>query len=194
MGGVVSVQSGAAMATELFDEVGPVGTTMLRLSFAAIVLVAIWRPALAVLRGTHARDVLLYAVVFGGMNTSFYLALDRIPLGIAVTLEFVGPLGVAVAMSRHRSDLLWAGLAAVGILLFAPDSTRSARAWRCSPAGSGPPTSSWRPGSGARCPAARASLWRWPWRPSSSFPPASSPAAATCSTRASSPSPSRWRC
>jgi len=120
LGGIVSVQVGAAMATGLFDELGPVGTVMLRLVFAAIVLVAIWRPALAVLRGPHARDVLLFGLVFGAMNTSFYLALDRIPLGIAVTLEFVGPLGVAFAMTRTRADLVWAGLAAAGILLLAP--------------------------------------------------------------------------
>jgi inner membrane transporter RhtA len=120
LGGIVSVQVGAAWATGLFDELGPVGTVTLRLVFAAVVLLAIWRPALAVLRGPHARDVILFGVVFGAMNTSFYLALDRIPLGIAVTLEFVGPLGVAFALTRPRADLVWAGLAAAGILLLAP--------------------------------------------------------------------------
>jgi inner membrane transporter RhtA len=121
LGGAISVQSGAAVATELFDELGPVGTVMLRLLFAAIVLAAIWRPALAGLRGAHARDVILFGVALAAMNTSFYLSLDRIPLGIAVTLEFVGPLGVAFALTRSRADLLWAGLAAAGILLLAPD-------------------------------------------------------------------------
>ncbi len=120
-GATVSVQSGAAVATELFDELGPVGTVMLRLAFAAIVLAAIWRPALAALRGAHARDVILFGVALAAMNTSFYLSLDRIPLGIAVTLEFVGPLGVAFALTRSRADLLWAALAAAGILLLAPD-------------------------------------------------------------------------
>ncbi len=121
LGGAISVQSGAAVATELFDELGPVGTVMLRLVFAAVVLAAIWRPALAGLRGAHARDVILFGVALAAMNTSFYLSLDRIPLGIAVTLEFVGPLGVAFALTRSRGDLVWAALAAAGILLLAPD-------------------------------------------------------------------------
>jgi inner membrane transporter RhtA len=120
LGAIVSVQVGAALATELFDEVGPVGTVMLRLAFAALVLAAIWRPALSALRGPHARDVLLFGVALAAMNTSFYLALDRIPLGIAVTLEFVGPLGVAFASTRRRSDFAWAGLAAAGIVLLSP--------------------------------------------------------------------------
>jgi inner membrane transporter RhtA len=121
LAGVVSVQIGAALATELFDELGPVGTVMLRLAFAALVLIAIWRPALTALRGAHARDVILFGIALAAMNTSFYAALDRIPLGIAVTLEFVGPLGIAFAATRSRADLLWAALAAAGILLLSPD-------------------------------------------------------------------------
>jgi inner membrane transporter RhtA len=117
---VVSVQVGAAVAKTLFDELGPVGTVWLRLGFAAIVLIAIWRPALRALRGPGAPEVVAFGIALAGMNTSFYLALDRIPLGIAVTLEFVGPLGVAFAASRDRSDLVWAGLAAIGIVLLAP--------------------------------------------------------------------------
>ena len=121
LGATVSVQSGAAVATELFGDVGPVGAVMLRLVFAAVVLALIWRPALSALRGTHARDVVLFGIALAAMNTTFYLSLDRIPLGIAVTLEFVGPLGVAFALTRSRADLVWAALAAAGILLFAPD-------------------------------------------------------------------------
>ncbi len=120
LGGIISVQVGAAVATELFDELGPVGTVFLRLAFAAVVLVAIWRPPFAGLRGMGSRDVLAFGVAFAAMNTTFYLAIDRIPLGIAVTLEFVGPLGVAFAASRSRLDLVWAGLAAAGILLLSP--------------------------------------------------------------------------
>lgn len=120
LGGVVSVQVGAATATKLFDELGPTGTVMLRLAFAAIVLLAVWRPAFRGLRGARARDVILFGIVLAGMNTSFYLALDRIPLGIAVTLEFIGPLGIAFAFSRRRLDLVWALMATAGILLLAP--------------------------------------------------------------------------
>jgi inner membrane transporter RhtA len=121
LGGISSVQFGAAVAIELFDEVGPVGTVMLRLVLAALVLMVVWRPSLALLRGPHARLVILFGAALAGMNTSFYLALDRIPLGIAVTLEFVGPLGIAFALTRSRAGLLWAALAAAGILLLSPD-------------------------------------------------------------------------
>jgi inner membrane transporter RhtA len=118
--GIVSVQSGAALATELFDDVGPVGAVALRLVLSAVVLVAMWRPSLRLLRGTNRRDLVLFGLALAAMNTSFYAALDRIPLGIAVTLEFVGPLGVAIAGSHKRLDLVWAGLAAVGIALLSP--------------------------------------------------------------------------
>ena len=115
-----SVQLGAAIAKGMFDAIGPGGTVFLRIGFAALGLLLLWRPAL----GAHARADYLLAAMFGlavaGMNFSIYLALDRIPLGIAVTLEFVGPLGVAVAGSRRILDLLWAAMAAGGILLLAP--------------------------------------------------------------------------
>lgn len=108
------------MATGLFDSLGPGGTVFLRIFFAAVVLFVLVRPTL---RG-HGRSGYLVATVFGfvlaGMNFSLYLAIDRIPLGVAVTLEFVGPLGVAVLGSRRLVDLLWAALAAAGILLLAP--------------------------------------------------------------------------
>jgi inner membrane transporter RhtA len=120
VGGIVSVQSGAALATELFDDVGPVGAVALRLFLSAVILAAMWRPALRLLRGANRRDLILFGLALAVMNTSFYAALDRIPLGIAVTLEFVGPLGVAIAGSRRRLDLVWAGLAALGIALLSP--------------------------------------------------------------------------
>jgi len=117
---IFSVQLGAAIAKGLFDELGPSGTVFLRISFAALVLLLLWRPPLR----DHTRGGYLVAVLFGlalaAMNFSLYLALDRIPLGIVVTLEFVGPLGVAVAGSRRALDLLWVVLAAAGILLLAP--------------------------------------------------------------------------
>jgi inner membrane transporter RhtA len=117
LGAITSVQVGAALAKTLFDEIGAGGTVFVRVLLAALVLALIWRPGLA---GLGRREILL-AVLFGltlaGMNLAFYSALDRIPLGITVTLEFVGPLGVAVAGSRGALDLLWVGLAAAGILL-----------------------------------------------------------------------------
>lgn len=117
---IVSVQLGAAVAKGLFDSLGPGGTVFLRIAFAALVLFLLVRPKL----GGHDRAGYLVAGLFGlalaGMNFSIYLAFDRIPLGVAVTLEFVGPLGVAVAGSRRVLDLLWVVLAAAGILLLAP--------------------------------------------------------------------------
>ena len=119
VGGIASTQIGGAAAKTLFDDLGPTGTVLLRTAFAALVLCLVWRPRV---RGHDARDLAL-AVTFGlalaGMNLSFYEALDRIPLGIAVTIEFVGPLAVAVGGSRRALDLVWAALAAGGILLLA---------------------------------------------------------------------------
>jgi inner membrane transporter RhtA len=117
---IFSVQLGAAVAKGLFDQLGPGGTVFLRVGFAALVLLLLWRPSV---RG-HARGDYLVAVLFGlalaAMNFTLYQALDRIPLGVTVTLEFVGPLGVAVAGSRRVLDLLWVVLAAAGIVLLAP--------------------------------------------------------------------------
>jgi inner membrane transporter RhtA len=129
LGAIVSVQSGAAAATTLFDRIGPGGAVLLRTLFAAAVLMALWRPRI---RGHSRRDLQL-AVGLGAalafMNLSFYAGLDRIPLGIAVTFEFVGPLGVAILGSRRPADLAWAGLAAGGIALLSPGVGGSATGW-----------------------------------------------------------------
>jgi inner membrane transporter RhtA len=117
---IFSVQLGAAIAKGLFDQLGPAGTVFLRVGFAALVLLLLWRPPTM----GYGRGDYLVAVSFGltlvAMNFSLYQALDRIPLGVAVTLEFAGPLGVAVAGSRRMLDLLWVVLAAAGIVLLAP--------------------------------------------------------------------------
>lgn len=116
---VTSVQFGAGLAATLFPELGAAGTSLLRLGFAALVVALIWRPRPRDFRAPGAlRAAVLYGLALGAMNLLFYEALDRIPLGIAVTLEFVGPLGVAVAGSRRRVDVVWVLLAAAGILLF----------------------------------------------------------------------------
>jgi len=117
--GIGSVQFGAALAATLFDELGPSGTTLLRLAFAAAILMVLWRPDPRDYAPAQLRLAALFGLVLGGMNLTFYLALDRLPLGVAVTLEFVGPLGVAVATSHRRVDLAWAALAAGGIVLLA---------------------------------------------------------------------------
>jgi inner membrane transporter RhtA len=119
LGAIASVQFGSAVAAKLFERIGPGGAVLLRLLSASIVLVAVWRPTLR----NRSRRALLMAAAFGlvlaAMNVSFYHALHRIPLGIAVTIEFVGPLAVAVAGSRRPIDLLWVALAAAGILALA---------------------------------------------------------------------------
>jgi len=117
---ILSVQLGAGLAKNLFGTLPPSAVVFLRIATGAIVLVAIVRPRL---RGLSLRD-LGVAVAFGAslglMNMSFYEALARMPIGIAVAIEFIGPLGVAVATSRRRLDLLWVALAAVGVVLLAP--------------------------------------------------------------------------
>ncbi len=116
IGAIASVQFGAAIAATLFARLGPAGVVSLRLAFAAIILCVIGRPSL---RGRTRGELLLilvFGLVLGAMNLSFYEAVDRIPLGIAVSIEFVGPLAVAVAGSRRRTDLVWVVLAAGGIL------------------------------------------------------------------------------
>ena len=109
----LSPQLGAALAVTLFDELGPAGAAFLRLAFAAIVLWAIWRPRLA----GDLRLPAAFGVALGLMNWSFYAAIDRIPLAVAVTIEFTGPLLVAVIGSRRPLDVLWIALAAAGIVL-----------------------------------------------------------------------------
>jgi inner membrane transporter RhtA len=113
--GILSVQFGASVAKSLFDESAPTTIVWLRLVTSAVILVAIARP---VLRGRSRQDwlvVLAFGASLGIMNWAFYQAFARIPLGVAVTLEFVGPLTLAVAGSRRLRDLLWVLLAAVGV-------------------------------------------------------------------------------
>jgi inner membrane transporter RhtA len=117
--GVASAQVGAAFAVKLFDELGPAGAAFGRLGFAALILVAIWRPRVRGLPSGALRAAIAFGLALGAMNLCIYQAMDRIPLGVAVTFEFIGPLGVAVAGSRRALDLLWALLAAAGILLLA---------------------------------------------------------------------------
>ena len=116
LGAISSVQFGAALAVHLFPWVGPVGAVVLRLTASAIALSTVWRPRI---RGHTRGDVLLaaaFGAVLAGMNLAIYGAIHRIPLGIAVSLEFAGPLTLAVAGSRRPIDIVWALLAAAGIV------------------------------------------------------------------------------
>ncbi len=117
---IISVQGGAAIAKGLFPVVGAAGTASLRIGLSALMLLVAVRPRLGQLRAAQWRAVIPYGVALGAMNFLFYCALARVPLGLGVTLEFVGPLLVAMASSRRWLDVLWAVLAGVGIALIAP--------------------------------------------------------------------------
>jgi inner membrane transporter RhtA len=122
--GAVSVQFGAALATRLFDRVGPAGAVTLRLVIAALLLsiAFLGRLPRVALAGKRARDVevaILFGLALAGMNLSFYEAIDRIPLGVAVTVEFSGPLALALIGSRRLTDAVWAITAGAGVALLA---------------------------------------------------------------------------
>ncbi|ALW86186.1 transporter [Hymenobacter sedentarius] len=117
---ILSVQAGAAIAKGLFPVVGAAGAAGMRIGLSALMLLVAFRPPLRQLTAVQWRAVIPYGVALGTMNFLFYLALARIPLGLCVTLEFVGPLLLAVAGSRRAVDVVWVVLAGVGIALIAP--------------------------------------------------------------------------
>jgi inner membrane transporter RhtA len=115
--GILSVQFGAGVAKTLFDDAAPTTIVWLRLVTSALVLVVVARPAL---RGRSRSDwlvVLGFGLSLGAMNWAIYQSFQRIPIGLAVTIEFVGPLTLAVVGSRRVRDLMWVGLAGLGVLL-----------------------------------------------------------------------------
>ena len=116
---ITTLQFGAALGATLIDDVGAAGAALLRLAFAAAILLAVWRPHVAGREKGDLRLAAIFGAMLGGMNLAIYEAIERIPLGIAVTIEFAGPLAVAVLASRRRLDILWAVLAAAGILVLA---------------------------------------------------------------------------
>lgn len=117
---MVFTQIGASFAKGLFPIVGPEGATALRLTLAAIVLVALFRPWRHRLDARQWKAVLAYGGVMGAMNLFYYAALASIPLGVAVALEFTGPLAVALAGARKRLDFLWIVLALAGLAMLLP--------------------------------------------------------------------------
>jgi inner membrane transporter RhtA len=117
---IVSIQLGAAVAVHLFETLGPISTAFLRIAFAAVLLLVAARRQIGSGARRHAGMLLLFGCVIGAMNMCFYSAIDRIPLGIAVAIEFIGPLGVAVFTSRRLNHFIWIGLAVAGLLLLTP--------------------------------------------------------------------------
>ncbi|WP_245822778.1 EamA family transporter [Brachybacterium avium] len=122
LGSCFSLQFGAALATQLFPAIGSWGTTALRLGIAAIVLLVIVRPKVHRFTRQQWIAVIVFGVVIGSMNGAFYASIERIPLGTAVAIEFLGPLTVAAVLSTRRSDLLWVLLALSGVGLFGVES------------------------------------------------------------------------
>jgi inner membrane transporter RhtA len=117
---MVSFQTGASLAKQLFPLVGPVGATTLRLVFGALILCVVVRPWRQQLTRAELRTIAIYGAAMCGMNLCFYIALKTVPLGIGMAVEFTGPLAVAVVASRRAVDFVWAALAAAGIILILP--------------------------------------------------------------------------
>ncbi len=117
LGAIGSVQLGATVARHLFPFLGPTGTVFLRVGFGALILMAVARPGLPRLAAPQWRAVVLFGLIIAAMNFCFYQSIARIPLGISVTIEFLGPLGVAIAGSRKALDFAWAAVAAAGVAM-----------------------------------------------------------------------------
>lgn len=115
MASIVSVQTGAGVAKSLFDELSPAAVVWLRLLTSAVLLAVMVRPALRARSRTDWLMVVGYGTALAMMNLFIYQAFARIPLGIAVTIEYLGPLAIAILGSRRRIDLLWAGMAGMGV-------------------------------------------------------------------------------
>lgn len=118
---MVFIQSGASVAKQLFPLIGPEGTTALRVGFSALILWLVFRPWRHWPKGRQWQALIIYGGCLGGMNILFYMAIERIPLGVGVALEFTGPLAVALLSSRRKLDLLWVGFALAGVFLLMPD-------------------------------------------------------------------------
>jgi inner membrane transporter RhtA len=119
---IASVQIGSAVARGLFDDLGAAGVTLLRLALSALLLLVLLRPEVRSWAARSWRAAVLLGVAMAGMNLVFYLSLRTVPLGVAVTVEFVGPLLLALAQTRRLVDLLWALLAAGGVVLLGADT------------------------------------------------------------------------
>src|SRR3984893_16956409 len=103
LGAIASVQVGATVARRLFPFLGPTGTVFIRVGFGALILLAIARPGLRRLSVAQWREVVPFGLIIAAMNLCFYQSIARIPLGIGVNLEFLGPPGVGIAGARERA-------------------------------------------------------------------------------------------
>ncbi|WP_316831015.1 DMT family transporter [Pedobacter aquatilis] len=121
---IISVQGGAAIAKTIFPVLGAAATSSLRIVLSAVILVIYNRPNLKNLNAAQWKLVALYGITLGFMNMIFYMAIERIPLGLGVTLEFIGPLVLALFGSKKALDVIWVVLAAAGIALIAPWSSK----------------------------------------------------------------------
>lgn len=117
---IISVQCGAAIAKTLFPAIGAAGTASIRIGVSALILLLAYRPNLKQIKPNQWKIVVPYGLCLGAMNLTFYLAIERIPIGLAVTLEFIGPLLLAIIGSKRLIDYCWVLLAAAGIVLIAP--------------------------------------------------------------------------
>ena len=117
---IISVQCGAAIAKTLFPAIGAAGTASLRIGISALILLLAYRPNLKQITPNQWKIVVPYGLTLGAMNLIFYLAIERIPIGLAVTLEFIGPLLLAIIGSKRLIDYCWVLLAGLGIVLIAP--------------------------------------------------------------------------
>lgn len=118
--GMVSLAAGTSFAKGLFPLVGAQGTSALRVGLSALILLAVWRPWRSPPGRADARAVLLYGLVLGLMNLSFYMSLKTIPLGLAIAIEFAGPLSLALLHSRRLIHVVWVGCAGAGLLMLLP--------------------------------------------------------------------------
>lgn len=117
---MISIQSGASLAKSLFPLVGAPGVTALRLALGTLILVVIFKPWRLRFTPQQRLPLLFYGLSLGAMNYLFYLSIQRIPLGVAVALEFTGPLAVALFGSRRPLDFVWVALAVLGLWFLLP--------------------------------------------------------------------------
>ena len=120
LGSVSALGVGTSLAKQLFPLIGAQGTSALRVGFAALILICIWRPWRWPLNRQQAVSLLVFGMALGGMNLMFYMALRDIPFGLAVAIEFSGPLAVAIYYSRRAVDFVWLALAVLGLALILP--------------------------------------------------------------------------